>query len=140
MDKPNRQKETQFKPGQSGNPLGGKLHNQDLKRIRAMTTKEIEMMGTLLLDCNVRDLQNIIKDPASSSLKIVMASVLAKAIQNGDHKRMEALLSRTVGKLKEQVVLSNPEGDSFKLQNATDEALAQRVLELEARRKQIEGE
>lgn len=92
-----------FKPGQSGNPLGARLHNPALKAVRRLTQIEIEEVGALVLDGDLERLQAIMKDTTASALKVLIASCMIKAISKGDASAMNVILDRMVGRVKQVV-------------------------------------
>ena len=91
-----------FQPGVSGNVRGGQLHNHVSKKIKVMTTSEIDRLGALLLNGTLADLQAILQNPSASVLERWMASIMLCGIKKGDHKAWSAILDRLVGKVKER--------------------------------------
>ena len=96
-------KEYRWKPGQSGNPLGGKIANPALKRLKALTKEEMVDIGTLVVLGNIEELKAVAKDPHSTVLKAMMAAVAIKTIARGDPGALDCLLNRLVGKVTDQV-------------------------------------
>lgn len=96
-------KEYQFKKGQSGNPLGGKIHDQDLKRIKHLTKQELSEVANLIIKNNVEELKSLAKAPNSSVIQVMLASVAIKIISKGDMHALDVLLNRLVGKVKDEV-------------------------------------
>lgn len=109
-------KHSRFKPGQSGNPLGGKLHNPELRAIKRLTAHEVAEIGTLIISKNLTKLRAIVKDakdnPDSkhSGLKSWIAMVAIKGISKGDAHALDVLLNRLVGKVKERIELTGEDG------------------------------
>lgn len=87
-----------FKPGQSGNPGG---------RPKQLLTKE-KVKGILgkFADMTRQQLQDIIKNPESSMLEIMVASIMAKAAKSGDFSRMNFILDRSIGRVTSEDVES----------------------------------
>lgn len=92
-----------FKKGQSGNPLGAALHNQDLKKVRRLTHEQVAEVGSMILEGNIEGLESIRQNEDSSVLKVWFASVAMKAIMKGDANSLSVVLDRIVGKVKTQV-------------------------------------
>jgi hypothetical protein len=88
----------QFKPGQSGNP-GGKPKG-------ILTNDKIQGVIGRFADMTRDELQAVIQNQKSSMLEITVASILAQAAKGGDYTRLEFLLSRTIGKVKDQLEVS----------------------------------
>lgn len=100
---PNDKNLKPWKKGQSGNPKGAALHDPLIKAIRRLSRAQIAEMGTLVLECNWEKIQEIAKDPNTPALKMMMASVVGKAIAKGDAHAMAIVLEQIVGKVKEKV-------------------------------------
>ncbi len=96
-----------WKKGQSGNPLGGKLHNKEIKKIKALTKKQLAEIGSVMLNGTVQDLDKLKKDKTQSVLKHMLASVAHNAVTNGDTNALETLLNRIIGKVKEEVFVES---------------------------------
>lgn len=99
-----------FAKGVSGNPLGGKLHDPEIKAIKKLTKEELKEMGSLVLKNNLDALREIKDDPKASVLKVLVASVCIKAIAKGDMHSLDVLLNRLIGKVKEEIAV---EGDGL---------------------------
>lgn len=107
-----------FKKGVSGNPLGGKLHNKELKAVRFMTKEEMAEVGKLILDKDFQQLREMAdalktndgKKKDISVLKAMVASVAMKIISKGDMHALDILLNRLIGKVKDEVDISGKDG------------------------------
>ena len=78
-----------FQKGQSGNPLGGKLHNPELRAIKRLTSAEVAEIGSLVVKKNLVGLKAVANDPESSALKVWMASIAIR-VDGGVHGRAGA--------------------------------------------------
>lgn len=96
-------KRNSFKKGVVTNPNGGPKLPQDLKISRTLTQIDFLRLTNGLMDATEADLIKIIKDPNATMLKKCVATLLAKATKEGDPKRLEFLLNRTIGKVPERV-------------------------------------
>lgn len=114
-----------FQKGQSGNPLGGQLHNPELKRIRRMTHADVAHVGQLIVDGNIEQLQAVKNDPNASVLKVWMCAIAVKAINKGDAHALNEILNRIVGKVPTVIAL-NPTDDKTPLEMLPDNALEAR--------------
>ena len=107
------QKAARFKPGESGNPEGGRRHNPDLRRLKKLTTEEVLEIGSFLLSNNIAKLQamtdDAIQNPRSrhSSLKIWIARVVLQGSKKGDAKALELVLNRLIGKVPDKMEFPN---------------------------------
>lgn len=93
MANPNPPKHTQFKKGQSGNP-GGKIAG-------LLSPQQISALITRFWKMTMAELAAVPKDPKSTVGEIALASIFIKAIETGDYGRIEGLLTRGIGKVKE---------------------------------------
>ncbi len=103
-------KQGMWKKGQSGNPKGGLAHDPALKKLKRLTKDEMIEIGSMVVKGSVASLRAIAKDPNESALKCMMAAVAVRTIVKGDPKALDALLNRLIGKVKDEVHVSNPDG------------------------------
>ncbi len=104
-----------FPKGVSGNPSG--------KPKGIITRGHIE--ATMGRFCNMTraELQEVVADKKSTMLEIMVASIMAKSAQQGDHQRFEALMQRMVGKVQDKIemstavpfVIRRPSGETVEL-------------------------
>ena len=114
MANPNPPKHTQFKPGQSGNPSG--------KRKGGLTVDEVSDLMARFCRLSRDALQAVVEDPKSTMIEITVASILARAAKDGDYSRLEFLLSRSIGKVKD-VILHEQEAVVDQLKDVPKETL-----------------
>lgn len=112
-------KQHQFKKGKSGNPLGGKIHNKELKAIRRMTQEDVAEIGQLILEGNLEKLAAVKEDKAASVLKVWFCSVAIKAISKGDAAALSVILDRIVGRVKEKLEVTGNEGGPVQVANVS---------------------
>lgn len=87
-----------WKPGESGNPSGkpkGLIHVHD---IQALFGK--------LWELEIPALEKLMADPARKAGEKMIASVILNALKTGDSARINFLLERMVGKVKDQSEVS----------------------------------
>lgn len=92
-----------FQKGQSGNPLGGKLGDPNMKKLRALSKAELVEVGNLLVKGDVTALRENARDPKATVLQTMLASVAVKIISKGDMGALNQLLDRLIGKVKDEV-------------------------------------
>lgn len=89
-------KHSQFKPGQSGNPLGAAIQNPLQKKLRAMTQEQLSDIYLGILEG--KDFE---ADPNATVLQKWIGAIVKKAIAKGDASPLNILLDRVVGRVKE---------------------------------------
>ena len=94
---------TRFKPGKSGNPGGKPKVPNDLKEARKLNQIELERTVNRYLFADRETLQKAIKNPSTPVMELMVASIMAQAIRLGDQQRLEFILSRLIGKVKDQI-------------------------------------
>lgn len=93
-----------FKKGQSGNPSGRPKIPEDLKRASRLTADEFLGLCNKFLRMNLPDLLAVVGNPKqpntqSSMLEMLVASIITKAVNEGDQRRLDFLLDRLLGKI-----------------------------------------
>lgn len=89
-----------FHPGENGYQ---KTVPEDLRQARKLTKTEIELILYKYLDKPIGELMAEVKDPMKPTIEILVMSVLITAIKKGDHDRLNFVLDRLIGKVKDNV-------------------------------------
>lgn len=92
-----------FKKGQSGNPGGRPKTPEDVKELKKLNNIELERIINESLQLSRDQLKKIMADPESTMLQLVVASLLTQSVNKGDHMRLNFLLERLLGKVKENM-------------------------------------
>lgn len=80
-------------------------------------------------------------DENITNLERVVASILLKAIETGDFTRLNALLDRSIGKVKEHVELEGELTSNVVTLNPAEKvALLQKTLEIAKQREELDPE
>ena len=101
-------KDTRFKKGQSGNPGGRPKLTDDMKRLSKLSKTSLEAAMNKFLHIDRAGLKVIANDPASTMLDIAIASILTKAVTQGDQQRLDWIVSRLIGKVTDKVKVDMP--------------------------------
>ena len=88
---------TQFKKGNKA-ALGRKN-----KKTVHVTSESVKTTISKLMKMSKEQLEAVIRDPNTKAGDLAFASILVQAIKRGDPQRLEAMLSRVVGKVKDEV-------------------------------------
>lgn len=102
--------DTQFKPGRSGNPLGKPKTPPDLLKAKNLTRIELERLLNKFINMPRGDLAAYANKQDATAMELMMASIVSKAIIQGDTQRLDFLLNRLVGKVPDKVeaTVTNP--------------------------------
>jgi hypothetical protein len=92
-----------FKPGQSGNPGGRAKLPEDIKEARKLNQIELERVINKYLYLDHADFEAEIKRPGVPMLELMLASIVKAAAQKGDQLRLDFILNRVIGKVKERI-------------------------------------
>jgi Uma2 family endonuclease len=93
-----------MKPGENwANPNGRPKLSPEVKAIQNLTNEKLITILNDLVGCTLPELKAKLADPAASVFTLTIGSVLKQALEKGDHQRIEFLLNRMLGKVKEQV-------------------------------------
>jgi DNA-binding sugar fermentation-stimulating protein len=92
-----------FKKGVSANPKGRTRLPSEIVEARKLNRDSLEVALNKYLHMKRDALQAAIKNPDTPMLDVMIASIIAKAVQTGDNTRLDFLLNRTIGRIKEVV-------------------------------------
>jgi len=79
---------------------------EDLRQARKLTKVEIELVLNKYLYLPFGEIQAALRDPTKPTIEILIISVLLTAIKRGDHDRLNFVLDRLLGKVKQDVDLN----------------------------------
>lgn len=96
-----------FKPGQSGNPGGGKAYPEELHSVGKITRQHMEALLSHFLTMPIDKLKEMGKRTDIRAIDAMIVQIAIKAIVNGDTLRSNFLLDRLIGKAREEVVVHN---------------------------------
>lgn len=107
MTKEKRVPANGFKNGIAANPKGRTPLPKDLKAeiktIKKLTPSLVAALITKYCHKTKSEIMEALKDPNTSAIDLTICTVLSKAMNNGDHLRLEFLLNRTIGKVAERI-------------------------------------
>lgn len=89
-----------FKPGENGYM---KTVPPDLRQARKLTKVEVELILNKYLHLPVGDLLAATQDPMITTIEALVVSILISAIKRGDHDKLNFVLDRLIGKVKDDV-------------------------------------
>lgn len=104
-----------FKKGKSGNPGGRPKLPEELRKAKEMTKADFLDIATKFLKLTKEELQAKAKDPKTTAVELVVASVIAKCISTGDQKRINFLLEWMFGKLTTSHTVDVPQMSGHEL-------------------------
>lgn len=96
----------QFKPGQSGNPEGGRAHNPIKKAMKKLTQKSFKKIVVAVCTGNLDELRRIAQNPNTPALQVGVANALMRAIREGDFDKLRGIITDVVGKVPEKLEIS----------------------------------
>lgn len=82
---------TRWKPGQSGNKSG--------KPKQLLTKDKVKGVLGKFSDMTRDQIQDVITNPKSTMLEIMVASIIVKAAKDGDFSRLNFILDRSIGRV-----------------------------------------
>lgn len=100
---------TSFKPGQSGNPAGRRRMPPRLKEICPLSSEELNLTISMHLRMNLEKLRNVMADPNTIALDLMIASSIMKAIEDGELAKAETLFLRSLGRVRDMIDIPRPE-------------------------------
>jgi len=88
-----------FKKGQSGNPGGAKKMDPKVKEILNLNREDYIKLVNSNLNLTMSEMQAKLKDPKTVGLELIILSILMNGIKEGDYKRLDSLLNRSIGRV-----------------------------------------
>lgn len=90
-----------IKKGQVLNPNGRPRVPEYVKSARKLTQVKFAEVLYKYINATFEDLKEVIENPKTPSLDLIVVKVLTEAIKHGDEKRLNFILERMIGKVKE---------------------------------------
>lgn len=125
-----------LKKGDKINPLGPLPIGEDLKLARKLTRVEFERVANKYLYMNFFDIQKAMNPENKMNIPVLdymILSVMYHAIKEGDQKRLDFLLDRTIGQAVKRIQVTTEPEDMDK--NAPVELSAEERIEMAERYK-----
>lgn len=98
--------DTRFKKGQSGNPNGRPRIPEDLKMARRLNKLELEKLLNQFLFMTPPEMEERVKSADVTAIEAMIGSIIIKAVKDGDQQRLNFILERLIGKVKDQIDLT----------------------------------
>lgn len=96
--------------GQVLNPKGRPPMSAERKLVRDLTREQLAELGKLIIERNYDELEAIASSKQSNILMMMIASALCRSARTGNWDDCEALITRIVGKPKEEPIDINIQG------------------------------
>lgn len=99
--------DTQWKPGQSGNPGGRIPLPPEVKRFKRTTHRQITEMLAKYWNMEEAEVKRIIKDPKTPAGERIFANIFLGAMSKPDTNLSTFILDRLVGKVKDEINITS---------------------------------
>jgi len=93
---------SKFKPGESGNPKGRPRKLVSLLKEQGYKLSEINDTLMALLSMDMIELKEAFENPSATVLEKAVAGAIRKSIEKGSLYNIETIITRAMGKPKEQ--------------------------------------
>ena len=105
--------DTQFKPGESGNPNGRPKKIYTLLKQSGYSKDDIRDAFEELGWHSLEDIQEVLDDPKKPAILKVIARAFLRGAEKGDFRYVSEIITHAIGKPKEQVDVTSG-GDPLK--------------------------
>lgn len=95
-----------FKKGESGNLNGRPGLPSDLKQIKALKPSFVRNVISKISRMTEGELKAHIKNPYTTVIDLTISKIFQKSVDSGDYMRLNFLLDRSIGKVKEEMDLN----------------------------------
>ena len=120
-----------MKKGETVNPNGRPKLSEEAKAVKKMTSEQAITIFSKLIAATPKDLVEMANKEDASFLEKCVAVVAKKALETGDISRLEFLLNRSIGPVKQKIDhTSSDKSMSPNLDGKTKEELLARAKEL----------
>lgn len=99
-----------FEKGKSGNPGGRTKMPEDLREARKINQIELERAINHYFYMTKDALRAALVDKDTPIIELIVGTIMAKAVAHGDHQRLEFILCRMLGRTKQQIEVTGPDG------------------------------
>ena len=96
-----------WKKGESGNPSGRKKLPNDIREAKTMDKIQFARILHKFVHMRKDQLSDSLRNPNATMLELMVGHIVAKAAKDGDTVRATFLLDRMIGKVADQVDVSN---------------------------------
>ena len=98
-----------FAAGNTGRPKGSK-NKCVSKAVVNSNQKEIEVIISKYMAMSIDKLKATVTRKTTKSLDVMVIKIIIECIKFGDFSRLNFLLDRTIGKVKDKLDVNNPDG------------------------------
>jgi len=100
-----------FVPGVSGNPNGRPKQPPEIRAIKSLSPEYVKKIISKFSQMSKEEMGTFLRlgpdDPGGPNMmEIMIGSIVAKAAQDGDYTRLNFLLDRSIGRVKETIDVS----------------------------------
>ena len=101
-----KQRGKPFKKGKSGNPGGRPKASNTMKELKKLSKNKFAEILMKFLYLTNEEIKEIVRNPKTAMLELMLGSVILKAIRTGDQQRLDFLLNRCIGRVTDSVDIS----------------------------------
>lgn len=101
-----------FKKGHPGGP-GRPKKDPELAKAEKLTRTEAEQHLIRFMQMDIQELELVLKDKKRKVIEHIIGRIALMAIKQGDHTRLNFVLDRLIGKVKDKVENTHELGESF---------------------------
>jgi hypothetical protein len=94
-----------FEKGNPGGP-GRPRRDPELAKASKITRTEAELLLSKFMQMDIEELEAILRDKKKKCVEHMIGRIVLMGIKNGDHARLDFMLNRLIGKVKDTIEVS----------------------------------
>jgi len=120
-----------FEKGKVSNPRGRPPVPDEYKKIQKLNADQVKGMIAKFARMTIAEMEDYLNSGTAPVFEAMIGNIIRKCLEDGDHAKLNFLLDRTIGKVKENVEVSLVPQITYKTTMTEDGRMIQDVIKQE---------